>query len=275
MMDVKEINWSSIWRDGILFFAGEADKTASWDNAADRWNAIIKKDNYGQKVLETINIEPDWTVLDVGCGPGLLAIPLARKCRHLTALDISSQMLKLMKQNAEREKVTNIAYVNKPFEDTIIGKDIEKHDVVVASRSMGWERNLERFLRKMDEATKRRAYVIWGANERTFDIGLYKAIGRPYGETRMYIIIYNLLYQMGVRANIQMVQCQPTSMGYKSLEEGFDFLNKRFEKMGKDRKLNKEEENKLKKYLQTTLQKTSDGALRFIDTKPALQAVMW
>jgi len=41
----------------------------------------------------------------------------------------------------------------------------------------------------MDEAAKRYAYLTWGAQERTFDIAMYKAIGRLYGETRTYIIL--------------------------------------------------------------------------------------
>ncbi len=95
-------------------------------------------------------------------------------------------MLKYLKQNAEQENVRNITSINIAFETAIIGKDVEKHDIVVASRSMGWEYNLEKFLRGMDDAAKKHAYVVWGAGDRPFDIGLYKAIGRPYGETRTY-----------------------------------------------------------------------------------------
>jgi SAM-dependent methyltransferase len=274
-MDFKEINWSNIWRDGILFFAGEADKATSWNNNAKRWNDIQHRDDYGQKVLEKIPIEPNWTVLDVGCGAGLLSIPLAKKCKHITSLDISCEMLQYLKINAEKEKVTNISCINKPFEKTIIGKDIDKHDIVVASRSMGWEQNLEQFLRSMDEAAKRRAYVIWGAGDRPFDIGMYKAIGRPYGETRFYIVIYNLLYQMGIRANIEMFECQPTSMSYNSIDEAFSELCKRFERMGIKRKLNKEEENKLKNYLEQTLTRTDDGTFKSIQNRPNLQALIW
>ncbi len=274
-MDVNEIDWSRIWREGILFFAGEADKATSWDKIAPRWNDLQKKGDYGQKVLERIEIAPDWTVLDVGAGAGLLAIPLAKKCKHVTALDISSQMLKCLTQNAAQENVSNITCVNIPFEDTVIGKDIEKYDIVIASRSMGWERNLQKFLKNMDTAAKRRAYIIWPAGNRPFDIGLYKAIGRPYGETRMYIIIYNLLYQMGIRANIEIFQCHKTAMSYKNIDEAFTELRKRFERMGANRKLNPEEENKLRSYLQQTLKEISDGTVSFMDGKPELQAVIW
>ncbi len=273
-MDPNQIDWSAVWRDGIIFFAGNADKATSWDHAASRWNKE-DADDYGKKVMKRIKIKPDWTALDVGCGPGLLAIPLAKKCRHLTALDISGEMLKYLKQNAEKKNVSNITYINKAFETAVIGKDVEKHDIVVASRSMGWERNLETFLRNMDEAAKKRAYVIWGAGDRQFDIGLYKAIGRPYGETRMYIVIYNLLYQMGIRANIEIFQTKPSAITYKSIDDALSEHGKRFERRNTNEALTQEEKIKLKKYLTETLTETKDGAYRFSNKKPSLHALMW
>jgi hypothetical protein len=200
---------------------------------------------------------------------------MAKKCKHLTGLDVSSEMLKYLKQNAEKKNVNNITCINRAFETAIIGKDVEKHDVVVASRSMGWERNLERFLRGMDEAAKKRAYVVWGAGDRPFDIGLYKAIGRPYGETRTYIVIYNLLYQMGIRANIEIFETKATAMTYNSVDEALSDLSKRFERRNTNEELTPEEKNSLKKYLKETLTETKDGTYRFNSKKPALQALMW
>ncbi|XES76858.1 MAG: class I SAM-dependent methyltransferase [Candidatus Bathyarchaeia archaeon] len=273
--DFNKIDWSTIWREGILFFAGEADKEESWNGIAPRWNQIQHKDDYGKKVLQRIKIKPSWTVLDVGCGAGLLAVPLAKKCKQVTGLDISSEMLKFLAQNAKKEKVHNITTTNKAFETVVIGKDIEQHDIVVASRSMGWERNLEKFLKNMDEAAKRRAYIIWGARERTFDIAMYNAIGRPYGETRMYIVIYNLLYQMGIRANIDMFDYKAKNMSHNSIEDAFTSFQKRFARRGNNEELTKEEEKKLKKFLTENLKKASDGTVRFVDKKPAREAVIW
>ncbi len=273
-MDTNQIDWSAIWRDGIIFFAGHADKATSWDRAAARWNKE-NADDYGKNVMKRIKVKPDWTVLDVGCGPGLLAIPMAKRCRHLTALDVSSEMLKYLKQNVEQENLYNITYINKAFETAIIGKDVEKHDIVVASRSMGWEQNLERFLRGMDDAAKKRVYVVWGAGDRPFDIGVYKAIGRPYGETRTYIIIYNLLYQMGIRANIEIFQTKPSAMAYRSVDEAVSEMSKRFERRNTNEQLTEEEKNKLKKYLKETLTESKDGTFSFSNKKPTLHALIW
>lgn len=273
-MDINQIDWSQIWKEGIIFFAGKADKASSWDQGAYRWNKEDARD-YAKKVLERIKIKPNYTVLDVGCGPGLLAIPMAKKCKHLTGLDISSQMLKYLKENADQKNVTNIEYINHAFETAEISKDVKQHDIVVASRSMGWEYNLEKFLGNLDNAAKKRVYVIWGASDRNFDIDLYKAIGRPYRETRTYIIIYNLLYQMGIRANIEIFQTKTNSMKYKTVDEAMSEQIKRFERRGNNEELNSAEKYRLQKYLKETLMKTEDGTFRRDDSKAMKHALIW
>ena len=273
-MDINQVDWSEIWKQGVIFFGGGADKATSWDRSAPRWNKEDAGD-YGQKVLKRIKIRPNWTVLDVGCGPGLLAVPMAKKCKHLTALDISPQMLSFLKQRAEKENIQNISYINMPFETAEIGKDLVKHDVVVASRSMGWEYNLERFLRGMDQAAEKRAYVIWGADERWFDIDLYKAIGRPYGETRTYIVIYNLLYQMGIRANIEIFQAKVSGMSYGSIDEAILELTRRFERRNNDDALTQEEIVKLRPFFEANLSSAKDGSFSLFHRKPFRHALIW
>src|SRR5208283_2087005 len=119
-MDINQINWSKIWKEGAIFFSGQSDKGEGWNQNAKRWNDIQNKDDYGVKVLSRVKIRPTDTVLDIGCGAGLLAVPIAKKCKLVTALDASSEMLKYLKQNAEREKVKNIIYMNRKFEETKI-----------------------------------------------------------------------------------------------------------------------------------------------------------
>ena len=214
-------------------------------------------------------------MLDVGAGPGLLALPMAKMCKHVTALDGASEMLRYLKQNAEREGVSHITYVNKLMGDTTIGVDIPKHDVVIASRSMDWEHDVRTFLKRMDEAAKRYAYLIWGAQERTFEIEIYKAIGRPYGETREYIILYNLLYQMGIRANIEIFECSQKHMTYPSIEDAISRIRGRFERMQMNRELAPQEEIKLRKFLEDNLTQTSDGALIFNGGGMSRNVLIW
>lgn len=51
-------------------------------------------------------------VLDVGCGCGMYTIRLAQAAARVTALDISEEMLNILKQDAEAEGLGNLEYVN-------------------------------------------------------------------------------------------------------------------------------------------------------------------
>ncbi|MCW4006360.1 MAG: methyltransferase domain-containing protein [Candidatus Bathyarchaeota archaeon] len=275
-MDVNAIDWNSVWREGAIFMVGHADKASLWDSNAARWNRIQNESDYGKKVMERLKLRPDWTALDVGAGAGMLAIPMAKACKHVTALDGSSEMLNHLAQNAKESGVSNITCINKLIEQTEIGVDIEPHDIVIACRSMGLEKDVQTFLKKMDEATKRYAYLVWGASKRIFDIGIHNAMGRPYGETRTYLALCNVLYQMGISPNVEIFQVQPSNtMLYRSVDEAVSEIKNRFARRNDGKELTPAEQTKLHAYLEKTLKQTSTGDYKFEDKTPSLQALIW
>ena len=145
---------------------------------------------------------------------------------------------------------------------------------MIASRSMGHEHNLRNFLIALNNAAKRYAYLTWGASDRTFDIEFHNAIGRKYGETRTYIIIYNLLYQLGIRASIDIFECSQRGMEYSSPDDAVENLKQRFSKMEMGREFNEEEETKLREFFQRSLHKTDDGTYIY-PVGPAKHALIW
>jgi ubiquinone/menaquinone biosynthesis C-methylase UbiE len=58
--------------------------------------------------------------LELGCGPGRVAIPLARRCRSLVATDVSDAMLEAGRNLASSLKITNITFArsNEMSDDT-------------------------------------------------------------------------------------------------------------------------------------------------------------
>lgn len=270
-----EPDWSRIWEEGVLFFIGQAEKVNSWDQTASRWNKLCENDGeYRDSVLRRLRLRKDWTVLDAGCGTGLLTIPLAGKVKMVTGLDASGNMLGYLKDNMAREHIGNIRLVLKRFEEAVIGKDIEQHDVVIASRSVGHEHDLKRFLAALNNAARRYAYLTWGASDRVFDIELHQALGREYGETRTYLIIYNLLYQLGIHANIEIFECSQQGMVYASPDDAFEQIKKRFKNMQMGRELSPAEEIRLREFFRLKLKKTREGSYIY-PNKPASHALIW
>lgn len=53
-----------------------------------------------------LGIDPSWSVLDIGAGPGTL--PLARRAKRVTALETSLAMVKRLKRHVGEEGLSNI-----------------------------------------------------------------------------------------------------------------------------------------------------------------------
>ena len=57
-------------------------------------------------------MQPDETVLDIGCGPGTFVIPLAQQCQAVYALDYSQGMLDMVQQYKEKHQLNNITLLH-------------------------------------------------------------------------------------------------------------------------------------------------------------------
>jgi SAM-dependent methyltransferase len=55
--------------------------------------------------------------LDAGCGSGINALPLARRCERVVALDVSPPMLAATREKAVLAKIANIDCVNSSWQD--------------------------------------------------------------------------------------------------------------------------------------------------------------
>ena len=65
-------------------------------------------------IIEHLDVHPGMAVLDVGCGPGRLTLPLAKRVGsngRIVAVDIQAGMLNAAKVKAEKAGLANIQYV--------------------------------------------------------------------------------------------------------------------------------------------------------------------
>ncbi len=70
--------------------------------------------NRAASIIKLLELEPGMKVLDAGCGPGRLTIPLARavgKFGDVLALDLQPEMLDIVAAKAQREHLKNIWYL--------------------------------------------------------------------------------------------------------------------------------------------------------------------
>ena len=154
-------------------------------------------DDFIAKVIANLSVEHTDTVLDVGAGPGTLAIPLSRRAKMVTCLDISEAMLAFARENARRAGAKNIAFIKGAWEEVEIGRHVAKHDIAIACRFV--PHNLKEGLAKLGEAAAKWACVIWGSGWNPVDEAVCRAIGRKYCPLPGYPRIIAALNSLGVR----------------------------------------------------------------------------
>ncbi len=100
-----------------------------WDRAAIFYDFFVKYINrrtHKALIKETERIfNNSDIVLECACGTGMLSVPAAKKCKHLTATDFSEKMLKKAQKNCR--KYTNASFIKAdifslPFKDNSFDK---------------------------------------------------------------------------------------------------------------------------------------------------------
>jgi SAM-dependent methyltransferase len=229
-MDFNSIDWNTIWKEETAsshWGKSNFSRKEHWDKRAQSFSQSINrvvenqnqldKDDYISRMLARIEVKPGWSVLDIGCGPGTLSVPLAKKAGRVTALDISSEMLKYLRSNAVKNGLNNIRYLNAPWEEALDNQQVGVHDVVVASRSL-MPSDIKGTLQKIIAVTGKFAYLTFPVVHLPFDWEVYRAIGRGNKKHAPYIYIYNQLYQLGIQANVEILYSR-VKMQFHSIED--------------------------------------------------------
>jgi ubiquinone/menaquinone biosynthesis C-methylase UbiE len=243
-----------------------------WNKIALKFDKWMKTDDYPQKLTAMVHKEPYYTILDLGCGNGSITLEVAKHVKEVTAVDISEEMLNLVMKGARDKGLNNIKYVQSTVE-ALKSDQIGKYDVVIASRSLGGIYNLQKELKKIDKLAKKYVYItIWGANARQFEKELCQVMGTEYHQHPDYIYVCNMLYQLGIYANVKMLDLESRPV-YSNLE---DVMERCMWKLGWiTDEIKETEKKKLEKFLKKTAAKNEDGTLHYPSNKPDWVLLWW
>jgi len=206
-------------------------------------------------------------VLDIGSGPGTLAIPLAKQVRAVTAVDFSEKMLAELNNHAQAEKLANITSVQASWEDDWQNFGIIPHDIVIASRSLSVN-DLKAALEKLNHWAKQKVFIGDRVGSGPFDPDIFAAVGREFRPGPDYIFTVNLLYQMGINAHVDFITAS-RSKTYKSREEAFEacawMINN----------VTEEERGRLEAFLDDRLIRKNDSSWELTRRQPPQWALIW
>ena len=104
MFDVKKVDWNQAWKEGRANSASLRQDQQSWDARAPSYAKAASETKYADKLLDIMKPQPHWHVLDMACGGGTLAMPLAKHVKMITAMDFSHRMLAILNEQCRDQR---------------------------------------------------------------------------------------------------------------------------------------------------------------------------
>jgi 16S rRNA G527 N7-methylase RsmG len=234
-------DWNEIWK--VRQKRHESSKRINdplhnWNKRenAERYDSTSRSE-YDDRVKTTIaglDITKNSRVLDIGAGPGTLAIPIAPLVNEVTAIEPGEGMVSILNEHAKKKKITNITSIQKRWEDVDISRDLcGQYDVVIASLSLTME-DIRQALQKMDAVSREYVYLFWFV-DMPFWEKMYADLWNPlhgleYHPGPKADCLFGVLYQLGIYANVEML---PLKKEYRftTLDEMTAFFRRRFNVM--------------------------------------------
>lgn len=242
-IQLQNLDWGLLWQQANNIKNKRRKEPEDWDKKADSFAKRTAHSIYTERFLELLAPNPDWSVLDIGCGPGTLALPMAACTRWVTAIDFSENMLKILDKRASQQNLNNISTRRLSWEDDWQRHGIKPHDVVIASRSLAVS-DLKKALTRLNSYAIKRVCITDRVKHGPKDPDAFAAVGRELSEGPDYIYTINLLYQMGILPIIDYIRLEET-LECRSFAEALSSYSWMFSN------LNQNEEKRLKKYVQS------------------------
>jgi SAM-dependent methyltransferase len=204
--------------------------------------------------------------LDIGSGPGTLAVPLAKAGKSVTALDSSTAMIDILKEEIKKKGLKRLRTVNAAWGADLKLKD---HDAVLCSNVPALVKETPGFLAEAIALARKYVFIIEGADpgaDKFYYKELYPLLfNRKFGPRSDYITTYTRLHSMGIYANVEVIEYD-FDQPFTDMEEAVMFWK---EYLGI---VTGEHDRELEKYLKKKLVKRGKGLLAKFHKK---SAIMW
>ena len=209
----NEMDWGDAWYQQMMKRQGIApDCCMLWpekEHAQYYWDTL---QSTGKERMEAIvnefPVESTSRVLDIGAGPGTMAVPLASRVSHITTVEPSAGMRDVLLENAFTWGVSNITCVPKMWEHVDVDVDLSPpYDIVIASFSLEMPR-IDIAVQKMMDVCSGWIYLFWFAGEPTWTCH-YKSLwpelhGKEYEPTPKFDLLIRVLQQMGIFPHVEI-----------------------------------------------------------------------
>ncbi len=208
------LNWREIWEEKQKQRIRPSKVTYDKDFSAkfaEDYSKLARHTEYGKKAVDLLEeiLDDDFEVLEIGAGPGTLTIPLATRVKKVVAIERSETAVKYLRNNMKESNVENIEIVNKDWLEVDDREIKGRFDLVVCSHFLWQMRDLERHLKKMENASRRYCAVVQPAGRERIVKELWTEItGKEYSgefDPDADHFAYLVLRQWGRLVNVRVM----------------------------------------------------------------------
>jgi SAM-dependent methyltransferase len=210
---IDSIDFANMYKQHKIASTFKGKKASDWDEKAESMSKRVIDSPYTAEFISKMNIEGCESLLDVGCGPGTIALALAPKMKKVRGLDFSTGMLECFLKNAADREISCAKSIHRSWEDD--WSDIEPCDIVVASRSIE-VKDLKDGLTKLNYKAKKAVYVTYKAGGSFVDEDILGYIGKDIVTRPDYMYVLLILREMGIYAKLDFIDTPGGSVSYES-----------------------------------------------------------
>ena len=224
------------------------DAQAHWDKRARTYSFHDAPNDYVRSFIQKMQLVGGESVLDMGCGTGSLAVPLAKGGHGVVAADFSEGMLERVRENAAACGVPvmepagqgalevpagTVCPLQMSWEDdwAQFGLGEGTVDVALASRSI-ITHDLEDSIRKLSAAARKRVCVTAGTGiSPRVDERVAKSMGLNLERHNDALFVFGIASSLGYEPTVSYIH-SPRMKTYDSPDEAYYSLLKTMEYVG-------------------------------------------
>lgn len=203
--------------------------------------------------LESIPLNDEMDVLEIGPGAGRLTIPLSERVNKVTAIEPSSKMADSLLSNLQDKRIGNVEVFNMNWQEYCEKNPACNHDIVLASYSL-FMMEIENQLELMHMMSRGEVYIFLSGDKRMpeeVERIIYGArVSSGYLD---YEIICNILKGRGIHPQVSLIRTERNDR-YESLDAAKNKFVKFYD-------CPEEKTGELEDYLRTILEIKYDGCL--------------
>lgn len=232
-----DVDWNEVWKERMRLHKSSAHFKESLHTWNDEDNARryhkTAQNEYGKRLRDTIDgleLDPGARVLDIGSGPGTLAIPLAQRVREVTAVEPAGGMVTVLEENIRKLWIRNIRIVKEDWELIDADRHLSgPYDIVIASLSLSMM-DIRGAIQKMDAVCSGSVNIYWFADMPFWERNYYEIWpemhGSAYYPGPKVDCLFMVLCQMGIYPDIRMMPLEKVYR-FSNAEEMYDHFRSR------------------------------------------------